>query len=50
MHSHVNLMLTQVVKVTQVPKDASQKAQVECTLTVLESIHCMIGPGFMDNC
>lgn len=23
---------------------------ITCTVTVLESLHCMIGPGFMENC
>jgi hypothetical protein len=27
-----------------------EDTEVTCQLTVLESIHCMIGPGFMDNC
>jgi hypothetical protein len=40
----------QVVQVSYVPQQEASQAQVTCTATVLESLHCMIGPGFMDNC
>ena len=29
---------------------SSNKDTIECLFTVQEGIHCMIGPGFMENC
>jgi hypothetical protein len=44
-------LYVQVVQLSYVsPQESASQAQVICTATVLESLHCMIGPGFMDNC
>jgi hypothetical protein len=35
---------------TQDSEDGEARHNIVCSMTVLESLHCMIGPGFMENC
>lgn len=48
------LVAGEIVKTQYVPstqQDSSNDNEViECLFTVQEGIHCMIGPGFMENC
>mmetsp|Transcript_7610 Transcript_7610/g.8057 ORF Transcript_7610/g.8057 Transcript_7610/m.8057 type:complete len:289 (+) Transcript_7610:63-929(+) len=44
------LVAGEIVKTQYVPTTTSNNEQIECLFTVQEGIHCMIGPGFMENC
>jgi hypothetical protein len=35
---------------TQDSEDGEARYNIVCSMTVLEFLHCMIGPGFMENC
>eukprot|EP01034_Spumella_vulgaris_P030820 gene30820-38096_t len=37
-------------QITLISPRSTEQSQVTCTLTVLEFLHCMIGPGFAENC
>lgn len=43
------LFLIQEVTASLVPR-VDVGGPIKCKVEVLESIHCMLGPGFMDNC